>query len=105
MSNEKLTTVSINAVINDANQKADLFAVFARLASELALKCPNITVSTYEIDETENQEELIIADEYFDENTILKVLSILKNMVSYEDARIILNDMQNAGILFRERRQ
>lgn len=81
----------------------DFFQTFqdlSELAANLGQSHKYVSVSAGAIDEDEPEPEQL----YFDENTLFKVSKVLMDLgVSSELAADIVNGIQNAGILFRER--
>lgn len=68
-------------------------------SNEIVDHFPSVTVSAYEEGEIAKEQ-----DEYFDEYTMFKVYNAMREGgITDLGARELINALQNAGILFRER--
>lgn len=95
-----IVTLSIMAV--SVEQADRIFSAQAALAMELSHDSISATVSKNSYDDDEPADE---SDEYFDEGTMFKVLKAITDQhFTHEVAMEMITALQNAGILFRERR-
>jgi hypothetical protein len=73
-----------------------------KLTHELGEEYLHVSLTTSRLDDSEIEE-----GEYFDDQTIIKVVDTIKRTMpglTEGMAREIINDLHNAGILFRERK-
>lgn len=97
-------SVNLNALTSDPEQWDQIYKEFTGVAKDWGQRVEYISVSSSELGE---EIEVVEEEElYYDENTLQKVLEALKNVSVLTDhlAREAITDMQNAGILFRERK-
>lgn len=94
-----IVTLSIMAV--SVEQADRIFSAQAALAMELSHDSISATVSKHSYDDEPTDE----SNEYFDEGTMFKVIKAITDQhFTHEVAMEMITALQNAGILFRERR-
>jgi hypothetical protein len=82
----------------DATEWDQLWERFQELARELGPRHPDLHLSSHLAGPVLEDEE------YFDETTMFKVIdALVRAGITPAHARDCVNEMQNAGILFRER--
>ena len=93
-------SISLNVVTEDHAQRATAFFVLTETARTMEAEFPSVVVSSHKIED----DEITTSEEYFDEYTMLKVVHALRGAGIPDDAaESAIIQMQNAGILFRER--
>lgn len=95
--------VSLTAITEGAIEREETFVSLSNIAMALQPKVETVTLSVYAFDAESESEE---PGEYFDENTLFKVMTALAAAgVSNTEAQMdVIRECLNAGILFRERR-
>ena len=91
----------LSVTVKDMEQHNRVYHEMGGLQDQLAGEVPSVNLSSYDMTRTlPDTEELVI-----DENTMIKVIECFyKAGYSYTDARMVIDQLQNDGILFRERR-
>lgn len=91
--------ITLTVGVKDPNDWDYIYDSFGRTARELGPQYPYVSVSSSQTDDLENIEEL-----YHDDMTLQKVYDALLPCVADSNrAKEVINELQNAGILFRER--
>lgn len=91
--------ISLTTMVTGPEQWAKIFSQFSELAENLGSQYPSVTVSSQHY-EFEEEEEL----ETHNEDTLFKVQQALAKVMPLRDIYYAISELQNAGILFRERR-
>lgn len=94
--------VITTSVTTDTDDKrSEAFEAMMRFAGSIDSIFPNISVSSYKVDEETLLES---GDEYYDEYTMLKVVNAFREAgISDLLAEAAINKMHKVGILFREK--
>lgn len=96
-----LKIITLNTTV-PGNNHAVVFGLFSQQALDVSHLATSVMVSSHPFDEDGTDTEL---GEYYDEYTMFKVLKALTaGGVTPEYAQRLINEIQNEGILFRERR-
>lgn len=97
---ERLVSLSVGTT--GAEDFFSTYQDMSELAANLGANHEYVSVTATVVgDDTEDDEP---EELYYDEFTLLKVMKALReNGMSRDQVEIAINDMQNAGILFRER--
>jgi hypothetical protein len=91
--------LSLSVKTDNPDQWTDVWENLNRVARELGSEFSSISVSSY-LDDGEPVED----EEYYDEYTLFKVVAVMKRVgIGDAKAEELINELQNAGILFRER--
>jgi glucuronate isomerase len=92
--------LTLSALAADAEQHRRIYQEFAAVQDIFAGNIPSMTLTSLDLS-TPTEEE-----EYFDDNTMFKVHDAIMESLPMNSAhaRDIIERLQNAGILFRERR-
>lgn len=95
-------SVSLTVCAQDFPQRREAFGHLSRLAAEIEDQFEACNVSAYGFED--DGLDRAPGDEYFDEYTLLKVVHALREAgIPDQQAEDAINQMQNAGVLFRER--
>ena len=107
---ERMTSLTVYTL--EAEEGLDVIKILNDIGAEMALNHQSVTVSTHKmgdrLDGDDDPDEL-----YHDENTLMKVREALGHVLVRrregwtmdELVTDLIGEMQNAGILFRERRR
>jgi hypothetical protein len=92
--------IALSAVVTDTEHHRAIYREMSSIQDIFVATIPSLSLTSFDMDEISDEGE-----EYFDERTMFKVVdTITMAGFSEHDARLIVNELQNAGILFRERR-
>lgn len=95
--------LNLNVRVDDSDNWNGVWHVLNKTAVDLGVKFPSVSVSSQVLEEIDDDRIETEPGEYYDESTLFKVFQALRNLLSEDDCKIAIQDMQNAGILFRER--
>jgi len=99
---DRLVSLTIGTV--GAEDYYVTFGEISELARNLGDNHKYVNVSAQTYDETEESEpDPENENLHYDENTLAKARRVMTNYLVPEAAEALINDLQNAGILFRER--
>ena len=98
----------LSVTVDDANKHHQVYTSMGQLQDLYAGAVPSVNLSSYDMSSTlPDTEEL-----YIDEDTMIKAIEAIYQAgitlhagLKYTEARVILDALQKAGILFRERRK
>jgi hypothetical protein len=94
--------ISLTATATNQDQASRLFAKFSGMALDVAHDSVSQMVSSHKLSDDGGD---FLEGEFYNERTLLKVLeTISANCLDHAQAESIVNDLLNAGVLFRERR-
>jgi len=95
--------VSLSIITGDLPQADRVFGKLSATALDVSHDSVSQMVSKHRYDTDEEEEA---PGEYYDENTLFKIIEALERAgVSNGQAQMdVIRELQNAGILFRERR-
>lgn len=96
-------TIVLTLRLPGPDQWALVWSRLNRLLNENFEGVQSFSLSSYDMavwDDDEAEE----TGEYHDENTLFTVFQALRRHMSESQATLAIHDMQNAGILFRQRR-
>jgi hypothetical protein len=97
--------ISLNLVTRDGRDWESAFAQLSGLGLGLGETFAQVSVTCVVLSVEPVEEESPVVKEFCSEKTLQKVLTAIMTYVEDEsDANDIINEMQNAGILFRERK-
>lgn len=93
--------ISLSATVKDAEQHNRVYTELGTVQDQLAGEIPSVSLSSFDMTCTGDDGE-----EYFDDQTMFKVYDTIMGSLPMNSAhaRDIISALQNAGILFRERR-
>jgi hypothetical protein len=98
-------SVNLNVVVNSTEQWTEIFSHLADVAASLPQKYSGVSVSSFQL---ADEDEVIQTDpdtEYYDDQTLMKVRNVLRlHGITDDVITDIISEMQNVGLLFRERR-
>ena len=94
--------ISLTAVVSDKEQHDRVYTEFGTVQDQLAGEVPSVSLTSFDMETVTGDEDEL----HFDEGTMFKVYDAIMTglPMNAADARDIIDSMQNAGILFRERR-
>lgn len=97
--------VSLSVATTGSEDFFGIFQDLSELARNLGVNHNYVSVTTTLVDDDEDpHDEPAGEDLYYDDNTLEKVREVMMNCGLTGDVVIaVINDLQNAGILFRER--
>ena len=96
------STHAIHIIVHVDNSKlwSQIWDTFCSQGASLEGVVPYVNVSSYDLSTVKDETE----PEYHDEDTLFTVFSALKTHLTGDQAQLAIHDLQNAGILFRQRR-
>lgn len=93
-------SISVTVMTDNSDQRISAFMAMTDFSRELDQTYPSVVISSHEF----QGNDVEYTDEYHDDYTLLKVVHALREAgISDEQAEAAINQMQNRGILFRER--
>jgi|SRR5690349_2950412 len=97
--------VSLSVGTEGAEDYFSTFQDISELAKNLGAthRYVNVNANVFDELEIDPEPEQEVESLYYDENTLAKVRQVMTNAVLPEIAESLITDLQNAGILFRER--
>jgi hypothetical protein len=94
-------SINLSVMVDNSEDWRDVFSEFTSVAGDLDKAYAGVTVTSYDLSSSPKDD----SEEYYDEYTMLKVhKAITECAFTDHTATDIISALQNAGILFRERR-
>lgn len=92
-------SVSLNVMASTQDQRVEAFRTLTDVAVNIEGQYSSVVVSSHSFELEQDEDDI-----YYDEYTLLKVVHALREAgISDDQADAAINQMQNRGILFRER--